>query len=487
MLENLQHIIASTRRFAIDEYFVLALLSVIIIVTFNPDLSNSSKHPRFTWLLIGVLGGFWFLYGKQLSDGEEVKLFYDSIIIDDKAVFFKRLILVTGIITLLHHRFFDYKIEGEFFIFLFGAMFGLFLVVMTTHLLVLFVALEFVSICSYLLVVMKKGKLNVESGIKYLLFGATSSAIMLYGMSWFYGLTGSLNFADPAFNAALLETPAWIVQVVGFMTLGGVFFKLSAAPFHAWTPDIYEATPTPIASFLSIAPKAAAVLLMTRIFENLSIDFVPMLTVVILLSLTIGNFSALWQTNAKRMLGYSTIAQAGFILIGLLVGNTTGFQATFFYVTAYVCITMGAFVLVDLIAQRTLNYELESMQGLGQFDAIISVVAVVLMMGLVGFPPTIGFTSKLLVFSSLWDVYQFDGNAIYAIVLVFGLLNTAVSMVYYLKIPFYLIVKPRPQKTTWLYAGLLKYVLAVMLAFVAVYLFVFPENIINLVNGFEFR
>jgi NADH-quinone oxidoreductase subunit N len=487
MLENLQHIIASTRRFAIDEYFILVLLSVIIIVTFNPDLSNSSKHPRFTWLLIGVLGGFWFLYGKQLSDGEEVKLFYDSIIIDEKAVFFKRLILVTGIITLLHHRFFDYKIEGEFFIFLFGAIFGLFLVVMTTHFLVLFVALEFVSICSYLLVVMKKGKLNVESGIKYLLFGATSSAIMLYGMSWFYGLTGSLNFADPAFNVALSETPAWIVQVVGFMTLGGVLFKLSAAPFHAWTPDIYEATPTPIASFLSIAPKAAAVLVMTRVFENLSIDFVPMLTVVILLSLTIGNFSALWQTNAKRMLGYSTIAQAGFILIGLLVGNATGFQATFFYVTAYVCITMGAFVLIDLIAQRTLNYELESMQGLGQFDATISVVAVVLMMGLVGFPPTIGFTSKLLVFSSLWDAYQFNNNAVYAIVIFFGLLNTAVSMVYYLKIPFYLIVKPRPQKMTWLYVGFLKYVLAVALAFVTIYLFIFPENIINWVNGFEFR
>jgi NADH-quinone oxidoreductase subunit N len=148
---------------------------------------------------------------------------------------------------------------------------------------------------------------------------------------------------------------------------------------------------------------------------------------------------------------------------------------------------MGAFVLIDLIAQRTLNYELESMQGLGQFDATISVVAVVLMMGLVGFPPTIGFTSKLLVFSSLWDAYQFNNNAVYAIVIFFGLLNTAVSMVYYLKIPFYLIVKPRPQKMTWLYVGFLKYVLAVALAFVTIYLFIFPENIINWVNGFEFR
>lgn len=486
MLENLQHIIASTRRFAIDEYFVLALLSVIVIVTFNRDLSNSSKHPRFTWILIGILSGFWVLYGNQLAAGEEVKLFYDSIIIDDKAVFFKRLILVTGIITLLHHRFFDYKIEGEFFIFLLGAIFGLFLVVMTTNLLVLFVALEFVSICSYLLVVMKKGKPNVESGIKYLLFGATSSAVMLYGMSWFYGITGSLNFADPAFNAALLDTPAWVIQVVGFMTLGGVLFKLSAAPFHAWTPDIYEATPTPVASFLSIAPKAAAVLVMTRIFEHLSVDFVPVLTVIILLSLTIGNFSALWQTNAKRMLGYSTIAQAGFILIGLLVNNTTGFQAAYFYVTAYVCITMGAFVLIDLIAQRTLNYELESMQGLGQFDVIISVASVILMMALVGFPPTIGFTSKLLIFSSLWDVYQFEGNAIYAVVLVFGLLNTAVSMVYYLKIPFYLIVKPRPHKMTWLYVGFWKYILVAFLAFVTIYLFILPENMIGWVNGFSF-
>ncbi len=487
MLEALQHIITSTQQFALDEYFVLALLLIVVTVTFNPDLSNSSQHPRFTLILIGVLGIFWLLYGNQIEANEEVKLFYDAIIIDNKAVFFKRLILLSGIIALLHHRLYSYKIEGEFFIFLFGAILGLFLVVMTTHLLMLFVALEFVSICSYLLVVMKKGKLNVEAGIKYLLFGASSSAVMLYGMSWFYGLTGTLNFADPAFGTALLDTPAWVVQVMGLMMLGGVLFKLSAAPFHAWTPDVYEAAPTPIISFLSIAPKAAGVLVIYRISENLPIDFLPVLAVVVLLSLTIGNFSALWQTNVKRILGYSTIAQAGFILIGLMVGSATGFEAAFFYITAYVCITMGAFVLVDLIAQRTLDYELTSMQGLGQFDALISVSAVILMMALVGFPPTVGFTSKLLVFSALWDAYQFNSNAIYLIILVFGLLNTAISMAYYLKIPYFLIVKSRPPKTTWLYISFPKYILVIALAGATVWLFAFPEMIVGWMDGFTFK
>ena len=487
MLETLQHIIESTQQFAVDEYFVLALLIIVVLVTFIPDLSNSSKHPRFTLLLVGILSGFWVLYGNQIPNNEEVAVFYDTIIIDNKAIFFKRLILVSGIIALLHHRFYGYKIEGEFFIFLLGSILGLFLTVMTTHLLVLFVALEFVSICSYLLVVMRKGKLNVESGIKYLLFGASSSAVMLYGMSWLYGLTGSLNFADPAFGAALVDSPVWIVQVVSFMMLGGVLFKLSAAPFHAWTPDVYEATPTPVISFLSVAPKAAAVLVIYRVTENLPVDFVPVLAVVIVLSLTIGNFSALWQTNVKRLLGYSTIAQAGFILIGLMVGKATGYEAAFFYITAYVSITMGAFVLVDLIAQRTLNYEMESMRGLGQFDVIISIASIVVMMALVGFPPTIGFTSKLLVFSALWDAYQFNENMVYVIVLLFGLLNTAVSMVYYLKVPYYLIVKPRPQKVTWLYVGFLKYVLVVALGIATVWFFVFPESIIGWMEGFTFR
>lgn len=486
MLEDLQHIIESTRQFALDEYFVLALLLVIVTVTFNTDLSTSSKHPKFTWLLIIVLGAFLILYGKQLK-GDEIRLFYGSIIIDNKAIFFKQLILLTGIITLLHHRLFDYKIEGEFFIFLLGTILGLFLLVMTTHLLVLFAAIEFVSICSYLLVVMKKGKPNVEAGIKYLLFGASSSAIMLYGMSWLYGMTGSLNFAEPAFAEALTENPAWVVQVVGFMTLGGLFFKLSAAPFHAWTPDIYEATPTPIVSFLSIAPKAAAVLAMTRFMEYLPINFVPVLTVIILFSLTIGNFSALWQTNVKRMLGYSTIAQAGFMLIGLLVANATGFQASFYYVATYVCITMGAFALVDLIAQRTLNYQLESMKGLGQHDVIISIASVVVMMALVGFPPTIGFTAKLLLFSALWDAYQLNDSAIFAIVMIFGLLNTAVSMVYYLKIPYFIIVQQRPQKVAWLYAGYKKYILVGVLAVAVIGLFVYPEIILNWIEDFRFQ
>lgn len=484
MLQTIQHILKSTRQFAIDEYFLLMLLAVILLVTFNPDLSNSGKHPKFTWLIIVILGAFWIAYGKQLPDKESIRLFSDAVLIDNKAVFFKRLILLSAIITLLHHRFFEYSIEGEFFIFFLGAIFGLFLVVMTTHLLVLFVALEFVSICSYLLVVMKKEKLNVEAGIKYLLFGATSTAIMLYGMSWLYGMTGSLNFGEPAFGVALLKSPAWVVQVVAFMTLSGVFFKLSAAPFHAWTPDIYEATPTPIVSFLSIAPKAAAVVVMARFFGGLSVNFVPLIAAMVILSLTIGNFSALWQTNAKRLLGYSTIAHAGFMLIGLLSDNNTGFQATYFYVATYVCITMGAFVLIDLIAQRTLNFDIDAMRGLGQHDIVVAIASITLMMALVGFPPTIGFTAKLLVFSSLWDKYQFQDAPIFAFVVIIGLLNTAVSMVYYLKIPYYLIIKPRKQKATWLYVDFYKYVLVIVLAAVSVGLFFFPIAVSGLIEQF---
>lgn len=484
MLETLQHILQSASRFALDEAFLAVLLGIIFFVTFHPDLSNKAVHAKFTWVLIGILVIFWLLYGKQLGNkNDEVHLFHRTIIIDAKAIFFKRLVLISAIIMLLHQRVFSYKVEGEFFVFFFGSILALFLASMTTHLLLLYVALEFVSICSYLLVLLNKEKKNAEAGIKYLLFGAASSAVMLYGMSWLYGITGSLNFGTVEFGTALAKSPLWVVQVVGFMTIGGLLFKLSAAPFHVWTPDVYEATPTPVVSFLSIAPKAVGILVLIRILGRFTVDLSPLLSVIIVLSLTVGNFSALWQTNVKRMLGYSTIAHAGFLLVGVMAFTKSGQEATYFYIATYLVITMGAFMVIDLIAKRTLSFDLNEMKGLGQTDVLLTIIVMIFMAALVGFPPTVGFTAKLLIFSSLWDSYQIKESLPMLLVLVFGLLNMAVSIFYYLKIPYYMVIQKKPTYISWIYVSFFNYLLPVLFAAIVLYIFFAPTSLMQFING----
>lgn len=483
MLEVLQHILQSASQFALDEAFMGVLIGIILFVTFHPDLANKAVHAKFTWALLFILALFWVLYGQQLNGNTEIHLFNHTVIIDSKAIFFKRLVLIAAIIMLLHQRFLGYKVDGEFFIFFFGSLLALFMASMTTHLLLLYVSLEFASITSYLMVLANKEKKNTEAGIKYLLFGAASSAVMLYGMSWLYGITGSLDFGTVEFGTALAKSPQWVVQVVGFMTIGGILFKLSAAPFHVWTPDVYEATPTPIVSFLSIAPKAVGILILIRILGRFTVDLSPLLSTIIVLSLTIGNFSALWQTNVKRMLGYSTIAHAGFLLIGVMSFTKSGYEASFFYLAIYLIITMGTFITIDVISKRTLSYDLNEMQGLGQNDVLLSIIVMVFMAALVGFPPTAGFTSKLLIFSSLWDSYQIKNSIPMLVVLIYGLLNMAVSIFYYMKVPYFMIIKKKTTYTSWIYVSIFNYLLPIVFAFAVLYIFFFPTVIMKYING----
>jgi NADH-quinone oxidoreductase subunit N len=353
---------------------------------------------------------------------------------------------------------------------------------MTTNWLMLYVSLEMVSICSYILVVFNKGKTNSEAGIKYLLFGTTSSAVMLYGISLLYGMTGTLNFVGQEFAAFLGQNPSWIANIAIFMAIGGLLFKLSAVPFHAWTPDVYEATPTPIVAFLSIAPKVAVLLVLIRLFGSLSIDFRMMTAIVILASITIGNLSALWQTNTKRMLGYSTIAHGGFMLVGLLATNTIGVQSAIFYITTYLFITLAAFLLIDFLALKTESYELESLRGLGQENIFLGLAAVIIMVALVGLPPTVGFTGKLLVFTALWEAYQTSHSNLLLIVLLFGLLNTAISIFYYLKIPFYMIFKEPKIGVRFFHVGLLRKAFLLFFLFLIIYLFLKPSDLMSLIG-----
>ena len=361
--------------------------------------------------------------------------------VDQISLFFKQLVAISTIVFLIHSRLFDYKFDGEIYFLMLCILLGLSFLSMTTHFLVIYVALELVSISSYVLVATKNEKMNFEAAIKYLIFGATSSAIMLYGISLFYGMGHTLNFAEPAFIQAIAANTPLIIQIISFLFLAGLLFKIAAAPFHSWVPDVYEVTSTPIISFLSFAPKTVGVLVVARVVQSNFADLNAVLLLIIFLSLIIGNLAALWQTNLKRMLGYSGIAQAGFILIGVLKSPQTDFYGAFFYILTYLPITMGAFLLADLLKNLSGSDEMEDFKGLGQQNIFLGLNAVIIMMALVGLPPTVGFMAKLMVFSSIVNLGEAMHSSVYYGLLIFGLLNAAISIYYYLKVPYFMLIK----------------------------------------------
>jgi NADH-quinone oxidoreductase subunit N len=373
--------------------------------------------------------------------------FEPLLYLDPQAVFFKALVVVAWLGTLLHIRYLRYDFPTELNALLVAAVLGLCLLCMATHLLTIYLSLELLSVASYLLVALSPYRKAAEGGIKYLLYGAISSALMLYGISLLYGLTGTLDLTNEAMLAGLASNSTLVGQLAVLLTLGGLLFKLSLVPFHVWAPDVYEAAPTPLVSFLSVAPKAGALLVLMRLITALPPDLLPALGGIALLSITAGNVAALWQQNARRLLAYSSIAQAGYLIVGVVAYSQSGFEAATFYAAAYVVLNMGAFLLIDLLHPRS-DTTLSAYAGLGHQQAGVSVALTLVLVALAGLPPTVGFTAKWLVFSALWDSYQQSEQTWRLWLLVGGILNAAISLAYYLRIPFLLFFRTLPDAGT---------------------------------------
>ena len=404
--------------------------------------NNPSRHVLYGLSLTVVLGAGALLTGQWAQP--KGFLFNSVLLLDNQAVFYKMVVTLAAVFTILHAWTIAptrNSLPLDWLPILLALLLGLYLMTMSVNLLTIYLSIELVSISSYLLTALSANRKASEGGLKYLLFGAVSSAIMLYGMSLLYGLTGTLALSD--FVEELSRNDSFVIYVAGFLTLAGILFKLSLVPFHVWTPDTYEAAPTPVVAFFSVGPKAAALLVLMRVLTALPANFQTPLAVIALASILLGNLSALWQTDAKRMLAYSSIAHAGFLLVGVVSFNETGFEAATFYVATYVFINMAAFLLIDLLArQRNGNLTMQDFSGLSTSQPLLSAALTVVMIALTGLPPTVGFTAKLLVFSSLLEAYQSTGNLWLPALFVIGLLNAVVSLFYYLRIPFLLYFRP---------------------------------------------
>lgn len=437
-------------------YPELAIVATLILVVVL-DLCRVKSSILSLISASGIISAGILLYGfnsHSVVAGET--LFAGMLQPDGLSVFLRTLFLLAGLLTLAISLRFKtpggVKLVklGEYHTLILSLLLGAMLMCMTTSLLLIYMSLELVSLSSYLLTNFSFNKKSAEAGIKYLLFGAVSSAIMLFGMSLLYGFTGTLNFSSASFQFSLLSlnVDAVPLLVASFMTLAGFLFKLSAVPFHMWAPDVYEGAPTPVVALFSVVPKLGGLVLLIRflqyfhessiLFASVHFDWQVVLAILAGLSMFIGNLAAVWQDNAKRMLAWSSIAHTGFLLSGVLAYSSLGIRSVIFYATIYLLMNFAAFLLVKILYGKTGSESIRSFSGLGRSIPYTGAALVVVMIALTGLPPTAGFTAKLLIFTALWEAFQQNGNIVLGYLLLAGVINTVIALFYYLKIPYYM-------------------------------------------------
>lgn len=408
------------------------------------------KNAVLVFTILALLTFFSSMVALMLHHslaGSPTLLFHGMLQDDDFSWYLKILIDIAGILTVLMTWRNQKQIHlSEYYALLFAVVLGAHLLVMSTNFVMVFVSLELISICSYILTGFSFSKAGAEGSQKYFLFGSVASAVMLYGFTFLYGLTGTFEFASTQFVEALINTNSSLFLIAGSMALAGFFYKMAAAPLHPWAPDVYEAAPMPVVAFFSVVPKLAGLGVLTKfalalnLFGQSKYDWQFLIAFVSILSLTVGNFSALWQKRPKRLMAYSSIAQSGFLLVGIASYTSTGVHLMLFYASLYMIINFLVFIYLQYFENIGLD-SLESFAGVGTKLLIPSLFLLVGFIALTGLPPTAGFTSKLLIFSALWESYQSSDKTILLWLFIFGLINTVISLFYYLRIPFYAFVK----------------------------------------------
>jgi NADH-quinone oxidoreductase subunit N len=463
MNEQLQLVLESLSYFVPELWLggtFVCLLLIEIGLKRSKFALQTAKVLQLCFAFVLVVAGL--LVWQQHDLPSNKTFFHGLLYLDSHALFFKQLITLGSLAVLGHiyfgsrnsehptsniehptsniphptsnieHRTSKTALPTEIYAILTAAVLGLYLMTMAFNWPAVYLSIELVSVCSYLLVAMPSGLKAAEGGLKYLLFGAVSAAIMLYGISWLYGLSGTFDLAMTTHDSPMM-------LAIGLLLMCGLLFKLSLVPFHVWTPDVYEAAPLPVVAFISTLPKVATLLIFYRLVGTASVHFQLLMACIALSSILAGNLSALWQNDFKRLLAYSSIAQAGFMLIGLVSIGQGGFEATTFYAAIYVAMNLSALFIFDILGDGKSN--ISDMAGLGLSKPFLSVLLLLVMVSLVGLPPTAGFTAKLLVFASLYQSYQQSSEPLLMVLLMVGLLNAAISLFFYLKTPYFLFFK----------------------------------------------
>lgn len=426
----------------LPEYCLIGTLLILVIAS----ISKAGKQPVFPFAiaLLGLVTTAVALYFTPYSHA----LINNTLHTDGYTFIAKLLVLAAGMFAFLLQWELQEKRTAEWYIMVFTLLVGAFFMISATHLLLMFLALEMVSIPSYILAgFRRKDAKSTEASLKYILFGAFSSATMLYGLSWIYGTTGTFHLSDPTFIThfnRLQELPQIFIFCLLF---AGFLFKISAVPFHFWTPDVYEGMRYPTLSIFITIPKIAGFVMLAylanQVFPTVLAQggIIYILSLVAIASMTMGNFAALGQKNLKRLWAYSGIAHSGFMLLCILPITRLSHAALLFYLCIYVLMNMGVMALSAFLSQKTASDELSALHGQGQKFPLLTMAMSVFALALTGLPPTGGFIAKWFTFTAVWSKWETTHDTLWMVVLIAAVLNTIVSLFYYVRLPAIMVFK----------------------------------------------
>ncbi len=428
----------------LPEGIVVITLLLILIgdLIFGRKSASWLPYVAIGGLLVSVVALTWGW------DNPNPQSFLGSFVGDNLSIVFRIIVALSAAITITMSITY---IENtgtalvEFIAILLTATLGGMFLCGASELVMIFVSLEMLSISSYLMTgYMKRDPRSNEAALKYLLIGAASSAIFLYGLSLLYGLSGGLTNLNTIASTITLGTglESLGLAIALVFIIAGIAFKISAVPFHQWTPDVYEGSPTPVVAFLSVGSKAAgfaiAIRLLTTAFNPMTAQWQFIFTALAILSMVLGNVVALAQTSMKRMLAYSSIGQAGFVMIGLVANSQAGYSSMIFYLFIYLFMNLGAFTCIILFALRTGTDKISDYAGLYQKDPLLTLGLSLCLLSLGGIPPLAGFFGKIYIFWAGWQA------GLYGLVLT-ALVTSVISIYYYIRVVKMMVVK-EPQE-----------------------------------------
>ncbi|RJQ30211.1 MAG: NADH-quinone oxidoreductase subunit N [Peptococcaceae bacterium] len=452
--------------------FGLALLVLGLIV---PKTGRAGFGSLTTLGLIGLLGLSFTLWNNQGS-------LYDGIyIVDRYALFFKQIFLAAAIMVAMGSmRYVDEMgAQAEYYSMLVFATLGMMVMASAGDFITLYLGLELMTIAFIILVCYKRLEAkSVEAGIKYVLLAGLSSAVLLFGLSLIYGLTGTVTILKVtwAFLTPGAFSPALLLGVV--MLVAGLGFKISAVPFHMWAPDIYEGAPTPITAFLAAGSKAASFAILLRVFAaglaGIWDNWAMLVAILAGVTIIIGNLVAIPQTNIKRMLAYSSIAQAGYILVGLVTASPAGIKAVIFYSFLYIFATIGAFTVASHFYTVTGSDEIKDYAGLSQRSPLMAAVLVVAMLSMAGIPPLAGFVGKFYLFQTIVENYLW--------LAFIGLIMSMVSVYYYLMVAL-VMYRNQPADATPIQVPYPVAVTLILATVLTLFIGIYPNPIAKIVNA----
>ena len=432
---------------------IVLVVAAVLVMAVDAGLPEGRKRELGYWAIGGLLAAFGVavLQAAQLVGGlaAPYEAFGGSVRADLAAMFFRLIFILSGILTAaISMDFRPLRQSGEYYALILIAVLGMGLMGAAINLVTLYLALETAGIALYLLAgYLRETPRSAEAGLKYFLFGVFSSTVMLYGMALLYGFTGEIGYGGIARSLGTLPTSA--VMAALLLVLVGFGFKVSAVPFHFWTPDVYEGAPTPITAFISVASKAAgfAVLIraMIEAFAAVQGNWVALIAALAFVTMTVGNLLAIPQRNLKRLLAYSSIAQAGYILIGVAAASPLGIAASIFYLGIYTLTNIAAFAVAVIMTNATGSEEIRDLAGLSRRSPGLALAMLAALLSLGGTPPLVGFFAKLFVFAA-----AIESGLLWLAVA--GVLNAMVAFYYYIMVAraMYVDRSPEEGKPIWI-------------------------------------